>query len=159
MGAVDLTVSRGLPARSRRRGAVQRLRAPWRRGAWSSVEVALALRAQRPELLWAVRARTDAGGVPEGVREELVNEAICIVVMMRRPIASEEQTHPADVRAKRKHRGRAGKRQLHPAGTRGAGPRGAPTPPGPLCQGVGDHSSARRQDRAQSATIHAYIRH
>lgn len=66
------------------------LRAPWHRGAWSSAEVALALQAQRTELLRVVRARTDAHGVPEDVLEELVNEAMCIVVMMRRPIVCEE---------------------------------------------------------------------
>lgn len=90
MGTVDLPVSRGLPAHSRREGSVRRLRAPWRRGPWSSGEVALALQAQRAELLRAVRTRTDAAGAPEDVLEELVNEAICVVVMMRRPIVCEE---------------------------------------------------------------------
>jgi DNA-directed RNA polymerase specialized sigma24 family protein len=90
MGTVDLSVSQGLPERSRREGSVRRLRAPWRRGAWSSGEVALALQAQRADLLRAVRARTDTAGVPDDVLEELVNEAICVVVMMRRPIVCEE---------------------------------------------------------------------
>ena len=90
MGAVDLSISQGLRARGTRKGSVRFLRAPWHRGAWSSAEVALALQAQRTELLRVVRARTDARGVPEDVLEELVNEAMCIVVMMRRPIVCEE---------------------------------------------------------------------
>jgi hypothetical protein len=50
----------------------------------------LALQARRAELLRGVRLRADAGGVPAGVLEELVNEAMCVVVMMRRPVVSEE---------------------------------------------------------------------
>ena len=89
MGSIDSTISQGPPAVARRVGSGRRLRAPWRRGAWSAGEVALALQAQRGELLRALCAG-DARGVPEGVLEELVNEAICVVVMMRRPIVSEE---------------------------------------------------------------------
>jgi hypothetical protein len=85
--ATQLSISRGVPARSRREGS---LRAPWRRGTWSAGEVALALQARRAELLRGVRLRADAGGVPAGVLEELVNEAMCVVVMMRRPVVSEE---------------------------------------------------------------------
>jgi hypothetical protein len=90
MASLDLSVSQGLHARSARDGAVRRLRAPWRRGAWSTGEVALALQAQRAELLRALRARGDARGVAEDVLEEVVNEAIYVVVMMRRPVVSEE---------------------------------------------------------------------
>jgi hypothetical protein len=90
MASLDLSVSQGLQARSARDGAVRRLRAPWRRGAWSMGEVALALQAQRVELLRALRARGDARGVAEDVLEEVVNEAIYVVVMMRRPVVSEE---------------------------------------------------------------------
>jgi hypothetical protein len=90
MGSIDLSVSQGSQAHRRREGSVRRLRAPWRRGAWSTGEVALALQAQRAELLRALCARGDARGVPGEVLEEVVNEAICIVVMMRRPIVSEE---------------------------------------------------------------------
>jgi hypothetical protein len=85
--AIQLSVSLVVPARSRREGS---LRAPWRRGTWSAGEVALALHARRAELLRGVRLRADAGGVPAGVLEELVNEAMCVVVMMRRPVVSEE---------------------------------------------------------------------
>jgi DNA-directed RNA polymerase specialized sigma24 family protein len=90
MGSIDLSVSQGLQARARLEGSVRHLRAPWHRGAWSTGEVALALQAQRDELLRALRARGDAQGVPGDALEEIVNEAICIVVMMRRPIVSEE---------------------------------------------------------------------
>jgi hypothetical protein len=68
----------------------RRLRAPWRRGAWSSAEVALALQRQRGELSRTLAARGDARGLPETVLEEVLNDAICVVVMMRRPIVSEE---------------------------------------------------------------------
>jgi hypothetical protein len=47
MGAVDLSISQGLRARGTREGSVRLLRAPWRRGAWSSAEVALALQRYR----------------------------------------------------------------------------------------------------------------
>lgn len=90
MASLDLSVSQGLLARSSRGASIQRLRAPWRRGAWSTDEVALALQAQRAELLRALRARGDARGVAEDVLEEVVNEAIYVVVMMRRPVVSEE---------------------------------------------------------------------
>jgi hypothetical protein len=90
MASLDLSVSQELQARSPRTGAVRRLRAPWRRGAWSTGEVALALQAQRADLLRALRARGDAHGVTEDVLEEVVNEAIYVVVMMRRPIVNEE---------------------------------------------------------------------
>src|ERR1700690_409696 len=90
MGSIDVSISYGFRSRVQRDGPVRRLRAPWRRGAWSAGEVALALQAQRAELLVAVRARGDARGVPVGVLEEVVNEAICIVVMMQQPIVCEE---------------------------------------------------------------------
>lgn len=68
-----------------RQGPSRRLRAPWRRGAWSfSAEVALALHAQRAELLRTIRTRGDARGVAETILEEVVSDAICVVVIMRR---------------------------------------------------------------------------
>jgi hypothetical protein len=68
----------------------KRLRAPWRRGAWSSAEVALALQRQRAELSRTLATRGDARGLSETVLEEVLNDAISIVVMMRKPIVSEE---------------------------------------------------------------------
>jgi hypothetical protein len=73
-----------------RRSWPQATRAPWRRGAWTRSEVAGALHAQREMLLCRLRVRGDARGLPEGVLEEITSDAIGIVVMMRRPIASEE---------------------------------------------------------------------
>jgi hypothetical protein len=87
MGTVDC-ISQG--TRVSRQKPRRRLRAPWRRGAWSSAEAAQALQAQRADLLRTLSCRGDARGVPEAVLEEVVNDAICIVVMMRRPIVSEE---------------------------------------------------------------------
>lgn len=49
-------------------------------------EVALALQAQRAELLSVIGNRGDARGVPQDVLEEVVNDAICVVVMMRKPV-------------------------------------------------------------------------
>jgi hypothetical protein len=68
----------------------KRLRAPWRRGAWSSAKVALALQLQRAELSRTLATRGDARGLSETVLEEVLNDAISIVVMMRKPILSEE---------------------------------------------------------------------
>jgi hypothetical protein len=68
----------------------RRLRAPWRRGAWSSAEVALALQRQRAELSRTLATRGEARGLGETVLEEVLNDAISIVVMMRKPIVSED---------------------------------------------------------------------
>jgi anti-sigma factor RsiW len=87
MGTVDL-ISQG--TRVQRHKPPRRLRAPWRRGAWSSAEAALALQTRRAELLRTLSVRGDARGLPAAVLEEVVSDAICIVVMMRRPIVSEE---------------------------------------------------------------------
>lgn len=68
-------------------GPPQGLRAPWRRGAWSSAEVALALQPRRAELL---AKRGDARGLAAEVLEEVVNDVMCVVVMIRRPVRWEE---------------------------------------------------------------------
>ncbi len=47
------------------------------------------LQARRGELVRELGRRREAVGVPAGVREEIVDEAICAVVMMRRPLVSE----------------------------------------------------------------------
>ncbi len=65
------------------------MRAPWRRGAWTPLEAAAALQARRGELVRELGRRREAVGVPAGVREEIVDEAICAVVMMRVPLVSE----------------------------------------------------------------------
>jgi Putative zinc-finger len=73
-----------------RKAPTRLLRAPWRRGVWSSAEVAVALQAQRAELVSTLGKRGDARSVAPAALEEVVNDAICIVVMMRKPIRSEE---------------------------------------------------------------------
>ncbi len=47
------------------------------------------LQARRGELVRELGRRREAVGVPAGVREEIVDEAICAVVMMRRPLVNE----------------------------------------------------------------------
>ncbi|HEY4451796.1 MAG TPA: hypothetical protein VGN13_09405 [Solirubrobacteraceae bacterium] len=66
------------------------LRAPWRRGPWSPAEVAAALRARRAELGRVLRARADARALSDQVVEEILDDAIAVVAMMRRPVVSEE---------------------------------------------------------------------
>lgn len=61
MAAVDFISQK---QRVRVAGSSRHLRAPWRRGAWSSAEVAVALQGQRAELLRTLSARGDARGVP-----------------------------------------------------------------------------------------------
>jgi DNA-binding CsgD family transcriptional regulator len=88
MGSVELGISHG--RRAQRERSLRRPRAPWRRGAWSAAEVAVALNAQRDELLGMLRSRGDARGVSETVLDEVLSDAICVVVMMRRPVVSDE---------------------------------------------------------------------
>lgn len=87
MEAFESSPSQGM--RVRRRTPPQGLWAPWRRGAWSSAEVALAVQPRRAELLSALPKRGDARGLAPEVLEEVVNDVICVVVMMRRPVRSE----------------------------------------------------------------------
>jgi hypothetical protein len=110
MGSADFSISQAVEARTPRNGSVRRLRAPWRKGVWSSAEVAHALQAQRPELTRVAFTRGEARGLPEGAVEEIVNEAICTVAMMPRPITCEEHlmgafvkktSFPAELLAKR----------------------------------------------------------
>ncbi len=88
MGSIELGISHG--RRAQRERPLRRPRAPWRRGAWSATEVAVALNAQRDELLGVLRSRGDARGMSETVLEEVLSDAICVVVMMRRPVLSDE---------------------------------------------------------------------
>lgn len=81
----------GLPTwRTRPHRSQPAFRAPWRRGSWSPEEVARALKARREEFCRALERRRDAAGVPAGMHEEIVDEAICAVVMSRRAVVSEE---------------------------------------------------------------------
>lgn len=72
-----------------------RMRAPWRRGAFSRQELALALQGRRGELLRELSAQRYAHGVPRGVLCEVVDDAICAVVMKPRAITSEEHLRRA----------------------------------------------------------------
>jgi DNA-directed RNA polymerase specialized sigma24 family protein len=73
--------------RARRFGVV---RAPWRQGTWSPEEVARTLSERREELYGLAGRRQGLGGVPADTRREIVDEAICVVVMSRRAVCSEE---------------------------------------------------------------------
>jgi hypothetical protein len=79
-----------------RRGHARWLvRAPGRQGPLTPEEVAHALKAQRPELRRALDRRRDVIGVPAHVREEILDEAIGLVVMSRKPILNEEHLQGA----------------------------------------------------------------
>jgi len=79
---------RGLPLASR---ASPRwiVRAPGRRGVLSPDEAAHALQARRAELRTAIDRRKDASFLSAGVRDEVVDEAIAVVVMSRKAIQNE----------------------------------------------------------------------
>jgi DNA-directed RNA polymerase specialized sigma24 family protein len=72
-----------------------RWRAPWRRGAWTPEEVAVALRSRRVELLGELRRQRAVQGVAVGVLEEIVDDAMSIVVMKPRAIRDEEHLRRA----------------------------------------------------------------
>lgn len=71
------------------------VRAPGRSGVLSPDEAAHALHARRAELRTAVDRRKDASFLSAGVRDEVVDEAIAIVVMSRKPIQNEEHLQGA----------------------------------------------------------------
>lgn len=84
----------GLPL-VRRDHARWLVRAPGQRGALSPEEAAHALKAKRAELRRRLDYRRDVAGMPEHVRDELVDEAIGIVVMSSRPIRDEQHLQGA----------------------------------------------------------------
>jgi hypothetical protein len=84
----------GLPL-VRRGHARWLVRAPGQRGALSPEEAAHALKAQRAELRRSLDWRRDVAGLPEHVRDELVDEAIGIVVMSSKPIRDEQHLQGA----------------------------------------------------------------
>jgi hypothetical protein len=71
------------------------VRAPGRSGVLSPDEAAHALQARRAELRAAVDRRKDARFLSQGVRDEVVDEAIAVVVMSRKPIQNEEHLQGA----------------------------------------------------------------
>ena len=83
-------VSSGSDARRLGAGRLGVVRAPWRHGAWSPEEVARTLSERRGELYRLAGQHQGLGGIPPGARQEIVDEAICVVVMSRRAVRSEE---------------------------------------------------------------------
>jgi hypothetical protein len=79
----------------RRNHARWLVRAPGQRGALSPEEVAHALKAKRAELRKRLDWRRDVAGLPEHVRDELVDEAIGLVVMSSKPIRDEQHLQGA----------------------------------------------------------------
>jgi hypothetical protein len=86
--------SAGLPL-VRRNHARWLVRAPGQRGALSPEEAAHALKAKRAELRKRLDWRRDVAGLPEHVRDELVDEAIGLVVMSSKPIRDEQHLQGA----------------------------------------------------------------
>jgi hypothetical protein len=84
----------GLPL-VRRNHARWLVRAPGQRGALTPEEAAHALNAKRVELRRRLDWRRDVAGLPEHVREELVDEAIGVVVMASKPIRDEQHLQGA----------------------------------------------------------------
>ncbi len=80
----------GLPLVQVRGGVLRLVRAPGRRGAWSPEEVAHVLNGRRAEFFGVLSRRRDGADVPAGVRQEIVDEAISLVVMSRDPIRNEQ---------------------------------------------------------------------
>lgn len=84
----------GLPL-VRRGHARWLVRAPGQHGALTPEEAAHALNAKRAELRRRLDWRRDVAGLPEHVRDELVDEAIGLVVMSRKPIRDEQHLQGA----------------------------------------------------------------
>src|ERR1700722_2395221 len=84
----------GLPL-VRRNHARWLVRAPGQRGALSPEEAAHASNAKRTELRRRLDWRRDVAGLPEHVRDELVDEAIGVVVMASKPIRDEQHLQGA----------------------------------------------------------------
>jgi hypothetical protein len=76
-------------------GVLRLVRAPGRRGDWSPEEVAHALNGRRAEFFGALNRRRDGAGVSAVVRQEIVDEAISLVVMAREPIRNEQHMEGA----------------------------------------------------------------
>ncbi|HWY90937.1 MAG TPA: hypothetical protein VNY31_09725 [Solirubrobacteraceae bacterium] len=84
----------GLPL-VRRGHARWLVRAPGRQGALSPEEAAHALKARRAELRRSLDWRRDVTGMPAHTRDEIVDEAIGLVVMSSKPIRGEEHLQGA----------------------------------------------------------------
>lgn len=74
----------------RRERARWLVRAPGQGGALCPEEAAHALQAKRAQLRRSLDCRRDVAGVPAYTRDEIVDEAICLVVMSSKPIRGED---------------------------------------------------------------------
>lgn len=92
--SVEIARPAGLPL-VRRNHARWLVRAPGQRGAFSPEEAAHALKAKRAELRKRLDWRRDVAGLPEHVRDELVDEAIGLVAMSSKPIGDEQHLQAA----------------------------------------------------------------
>ena len=79
----------------RRDHARRLVRAPGQLGSLSPEEVAYSLKSQRAELRRRLDWRADAAGIPADVREEIVDDAIHLVVMSSKPIRDEQHVQGA----------------------------------------------------------------
>jgi DNA-directed RNA polymerase specialized sigma24 family protein len=84
-----------LPLVRVRDGALRLVRAPERRGAWSPEEVAHVLNGRRDEFFGALSRHRDGASVSSALRAEVVDEAISLVVMSRKPIQNEQHLEGA----------------------------------------------------------------
>ncbi len=76
-------------------GVLRLVRAPNQRGSWSPEEVAHALNSRRIELRGMLSRRRDGASVSAEMRQEVVDEAISLVVMSREPIRNEQHLEGA----------------------------------------------------------------
>jgi hypothetical protein len=71
------------------------LRPPWRRGSWTPEEVSRAFHVRRDELRRELNRIGGTGSIPARALDEIVDDAICAVVMKPRPIHDEEHLRRA----------------------------------------------------------------
>jgi DNA-directed RNA polymerase specialized sigma24 family protein len=84
-----------LPLVRARDGVLRLVRTPGQRGAWSPEEVAHVLNGRREEFFGVLSRRRDGAIVSSALRQEVVDEAISLVVMSRKPIQNEQHLEGA----------------------------------------------------------------
>lgn len=84
-----------LPLVRVRGGASRSVRAPGRRGDWSPEERAHVLSSRRAEFSARLARRRDGADVPAVIRQEVVDEAITLLVMSHKPIGTEQHLEAA----------------------------------------------------------------
>lgn len=80
----------GLPLVRMREGVLRLVRAPGMRGPWAPEEIAHALSSRRVDFLGALSRRSEAASLSTGTREDIIDDAIELVVMSRDPIRNEQ---------------------------------------------------------------------